>query len=83
MNLGDKVRDKLNGFEGVIVGRAEYLYDVPRALVDPSCMKDGKPGEGQWIPEARLEVNDAKPATGFRSPKYSMIYRHEIQKNTD
>jgi hypothetical protein len=52
--LGDKVRDRVDGFEGILSGRAEYLYDTVRCLVEAPA-KDGKTCSS-WIAESRLEV---------------------------
>jgi len=57
VNLGDKVKDRINGFEGIVTGRTEYLYGCIRVLVDPTDLdKDGKPREMQWLDEDRVEL---------------------------
>ena len=62
MNLGEKYRDTVTGFEGVVTGRAEYLYETSSAqLTRPDST--GKP-ESVWIPEARLEPIE-KDTPGF------------------
>lgn len=53
INLGDKVRDKVTGYEGTLTARCEYLTGVPRFEV--SCLdKDGKV-VGSWFDGDRLE----------------------------
>lgn len=57
VNLGDKVRDKISGFEGIATGRTEYLYKCVHILVSHDKLdKDGKIPDGFWLDEDRLEV---------------------------
>lgn len=53
--LGQRVRDRVTGFEGVVIGRTEFLYATPRVWVDPGLMNDGKPIEASWFDEPRVE----------------------------
>ncbi len=62
VKLGNKVRDSITGFEGVVVARTEWLYGCTRCGVAPTKLHDGKPVEDQWFDEQRLEVlRDDKP----------------------
>lgn len=54
--LGARVKDRLTSMEGVVVGRSEYLYGCVQTLVNTGAVKDGKPVEGVWLDEDRLEV---------------------------
>jgi len=56
MQLGDQIRDKINGFTGVATGMTEYINGCRQFLLKPTGLKDGKPIEGQWIDEQHLEV---------------------------
>ncbi len=50
VKLGQKVKDSISGFEGIVVGRAEYLYGCVR------CQLAGKDADKDvWIDEQRLE----------------------------
>jgi hypothetical protein len=51
--LGDRVRDEISGFEGIVTGRAEYLYGCVQVLVNPAEVKDGSPIAGTWLDEDR------------------------------
>jgi hypothetical protein len=67
-NLGDKVRDRINGFTGIVTGRAEYLYGCVQVLVAPQkTTKEGKRPDSEWLDEDRVEVLKAgvhgKPAS--------------------
>ena len=60
MNLGERVKDSINGFSGVITARAEYLYGCIRYLVEPQDLDEkGQPKESQWIDEQRLLFRSA------------------------
>jgi hypothetical protein len=60
--LGNKVRDSITGFEGIVIGRTEWLYGCTRLGVEPQKLHEGKPVEAQWFDEQRLTVlTDDKP----------------------
>lgn len=55
IELGKKARDKVTGFEGVIIGRCQYLTGCDQyGLVPPA--RDGKIEGSQWFDEGRIEV---------------------------
>lgn len=56
IQLGDKVKDPISNLVGIATGRTDYLYGCIHILVQPAELKDGKPVEGTWFDEARLEV---------------------------
>ena len=56
IKLGSRVRDSITGFEGMAVGRTEWLYGCTRIGVECTELKDGKPVEMQWFDEQRLVV---------------------------
>ena len=59
VKLGEKVKDSLTGFEGTVVGRAEYLYGCVR------CQLVGEnPDKDVWIDEQRLEAIPTAKAGG-------------------
>ena len=55
IKLGQKAKDIITGFEGIITGRAQYIYGCDQYCLVPPVI-DGKPGEGQWFDEGRLEI---------------------------
>ena len=57
VQLGDRVRDKLTGFEGIAYGRWTCLTGCVSYDVHPPA-KDGKIPPSEWIDESRLEVVD-------------------------
>jgi len=56
VELGVRVREKVTGAEGVVVGRAEYLYGSSCVLLQPENLKDGAPVKAQWLEEAQVEA---------------------------
>jgi hypothetical protein len=72
INLGQKVKDRITGMEGIATGRSEYLNGCIRILVQPQALKDGVSVEAQWVDEPQLvivedtAVEQAKPTGGPR-----------------
>lgn len=56
--LGLSGRDRITGFQGVITGQTHYISGCAQVCLMPSVDKDGKPREGQWFDEQRIELND-------------------------
>lgn len=53
VKLGARVRDKVNGAEGIVTARCEYLYGSTSCWV---CPDGAKIGEANWCDESRLEM---------------------------
>ena len=56
IELGDKVKDKVSGFSGIVVAITQYLTGCDRALVDAGCDKDGKMREAENIDVLTLRI---------------------------
>ncbi|HDY87324.1 MAG TPA: hypothetical protein ENH82_04310 [bacterium] len=54
ITLGDRVKDTLNGFKGIAIGRAVYLHGCAQILIKAERLKDGVPADGHWIDEQRI-----------------------------
>lgn len=62
IKLGQKVRDKVTGFEGIATARVEYLSGCVQFCVKPKMTEPGKMPEGQYIDDIYLEViEDSQP----------------------
>jgi hypothetical protein len=61
IQLGQKAKDVITGFEGVVIGIVAYLTGCKQALIVPRIGKDGKRREGEWFDVDRLEVVQVKP----------------------
>lgn len=64
-DLGDRVRDQVTGYEGVITARTEYLDDSIASLRVTRADRNGLP-EDTWLPRTRLDCVGEKSSAGFR-----------------
>jgi hypothetical protein len=56
IKLGDLARDRITGFEGVVISRHEYLNGCIRFAVQPRELKEGKPIEPEVFDIEQLEL---------------------------
>ncbi len=69
IRLGQRVRDKVDGFQGVVVARTEWLWGCVRYEVQPEVLADdGQPLKTQWLDQEQLEVLDAPVVEGMPLP---------------
>lgn len=54
--LGDKVKDSVTGFSGIVVAKSDFLNGCTRYGVQSEQLKDGIPTEAQWFDEPQLKV---------------------------
>ncbi len=56
--LGQKVKERITGFKGVIVARSQYMTGCNRYGVQSQKLKhDGKPLEWEYFDEDLLEID--------------------------
>jgi len=55
-NLGKLGRDKVTGFEGIIVGIAYHLYGCATYGLTPKVAKNGEVKNASWFDEGRIEI---------------------------
>ena len=55
IRLGQKAKDIVTGFEGIVIGRAEYLYGCAQFGLMPPAV-DGKIGSTEWFDEGRIQA---------------------------
>ncbi len=60
INLGDKVKDTISGFTGIVTCRHEYLNGCARLSVQPPVNKDGTLPEERTFDEPQLEVKKGR-----------------------
>lgn len=60
INLGDKVKDTVSGFEGIAVCRHSYLNGCDRITVQPPTNKDGTLPAELSFDEPQLKVTKKK-----------------------
>lgn len=57
--LGDRVRDRITGFEGIATTHASHLTGCDRFWLSPRVGQDGKPIDGMWVDIDMLEIVEA------------------------
>lgn len=60
--IGDKVRDRITGFEGVITGYVHYISGCDQVLVAPRVKEDGSAISSQWFDDDRVDIVEAQVA---------------------
>lgn len=70
VELGDKVKDKICGFEGIAISVTKYLNGCVQYEVQPPVNKKGEYVSSLWIDEPQLivtkkaDVDESPPAHG-------------------
>lgn len=54
INLGDRVKDRITGFEGIAIANTRWLRQCDRFLVQPETLHEGKPIEAVSFDEPDL-----------------------------
>lgn len=68
IQLGDRVKDRVTGFTGIVVARSEYLHGCRRVGVQPEKLeKDGKPPEAAWFDEPQVDLVKAGVHQSFEA----------------
>ena len=52
--LGEILKDKITGFQGVALGRTEYFTECNHYGLQSQVLKGGEPVGWQWFDETRL-----------------------------
>lgn len=60
IGMGDRVRDKISGFEGIVTARYEFFNGCIRMEVQPKVKKKNEKIEGQVFDHQQLEVLERK-----------------------
>lgn len=53
IHLGDRAKDRISGFVGIVTGITEWLYGCRRIGLQGEKLKDGKPQETVWVDEGQ------------------------------
>ena len=56
IKLGDKVKDRITGFTGVVTAISTFLNGCVRMSIQGIALKDGLPTVSEWIDEAQLKL---------------------------
>jgi hypothetical protein len=57
IQLGKTYSDVITGFQGIAIGRVQYISGCNQVLLAPGISTDGAFRESQWIDEMRLKEN--------------------------
>lgn len=49
IRIGDRVKDSITSFTGIVTARTEWLNGCVRYLIQSEKLKDGKPIEPEWF----------------------------------
>jgi len=52
--LGEILKDKITGFQGVAMARTEYFTDCVHYGICQQSLNNGKPGDWEWFDETRI-----------------------------
>ena len=63
VELGQKVKDSITGFEGIATGKCIYLNGCIQIQVRPIELRDGRMIDSEWIDEQRL-TNTSEATNG-------------------
>lgn len=77
IGLGDLVRDRITGFEGIVIGRTEWLRGCDRVTVQGRELHDGKPTEPvsfdvpdvELVQKSVVERDEAPPERKTGGPR--------------
>lgn len=55
--FGDKAKDKITGFEGIVTGFTRFITGCDQYCLTPQGVdKEGKTVESKWFDENRIEI---------------------------
>jgi len=54
--LGDRVRDRVTKFTGIVVSHAKHLTGCDRLFIEPEVDKEGKRVDGMWVDIDMLDI---------------------------
>lgn len=60
MQLGDRMRSVVSGYEGIAVAKVEFLNGCVRYQLQPGVDKDGKLPDGDWLDVQELVVVESQ-----------------------
>ncbi len=56
VELGDLVKDKITGLQGLVTGRTDWLYGCVRFVIQPTALKDGAVQDASTFDEPQLII---------------------------
>ncbi len=80
IKLGDRVKDKITGFTGIVTGTHQFLTGCDKCTVQPEKMVEGKVMDSLWFdtqqlillkPEAISLDNGITPGGPMKMPQHA------------
>lgn len=59
IELGDRAKDRVTGFTGIVTGHARHMTGCDTYGLTPPVNDKGETREAQWFDETRLDVTEA------------------------
>ena len=56
IQLGDRARDSITGYEGIVIARSEWLNGCVRFELQSEKLKDGVPHEPYWVDQQQIAL---------------------------
>lgn len=80
IKLGDEVKDKISGFQGIVTADALFVAGCRRIRVQSQKLHDGEPVKGHWFDEPNLQMvkKNALPPT-YKQPKQTVKLGDRIE----
>ncbi|MFZ2804289.1 MAG: hypothetical protein WA001_03625 [Patescibacteria group bacterium] len=70
MKFGDRAKDKISGFEGILTGRTTWQTGCDQWCIAPTTLdKDGNLRESKWFDIMRIEVTAPDAVVIARPPE--------------
>lgn len=70
--LGNRVRDRITGVEGVVIADCQWIYGCRRLTIQPQSLKDGRPVDNVTFDADQLEVLEASTPESFMVAKEAL-----------
>lgn len=65
VELGDRVRDRVSGIEGIATARTQWLNGCERWSISPRAGEDGKLPDDVWVDQQQVELCEKDPELFF------------------
>ena len=68
--LGDRAREVVTEFEGIVTGESTFLNGCRRVMLSPPVDRDKKFVEAQWFDIETVEIIEAGVGPSFEAPAH-------------
>ncbi len=82
ITLGMGVKDQITGFEGIAIGRTEWLHGCDRIEIESKNLKDGKPVGSETFDITRLVIDPKIKPIKFKELKRPTVKLGQKVKDT-